>query len=377
MASSRDWPEPGAHTLLSLFSTHLPAKRDAPKPDHPLHPNRVPTRVLVLGVNERRVTVYSQQCTALNLVWLLHETHVLGPLGLVAVVGAGAGGLTAAAGAACKGHRVILLNKSLDAMPQQRFARHRWLHPRIFDLPGENWWKEDSDLPLLPWKADNADEVRRRIIQRFEAAPWRERVEYEGGVDHVVFVPALRASPKPDRSVVADGILSALRLEALPWWTAYGYATSRSDDAPTQLAFAHQLISLGSTKEAPGEVRETAYTALRRAIRCQRQTKRGDPEREHWVDALLTAGEFMTLGGDERMEAVGAEFETRWDLPPGDRAVIGRLFALRALEPKWPGWLRRLLYVMSRPASLLQTRCRGTVSPGLPASWGRSPWSTC
>jgi NADPH-dependent 2,4-dienoyl-CoA reductase/sulfur reductase-like enzyme len=150
MTRSRQLPT-DPFTLLSLFATHAPPA--GYESDDPRHPSRVPTRVFVLGVNERRVTLYSQQCRALNLIWLLHETGVLksSSPGRVAVVGAGAGGLTAAAGAACKGHEVFLLNKSLDAMPQQRFARHRWLHPRIFDWPlRRRRERADPGLPDVP-----------------------------------------------------------------------------------------------------------------------------------------------------------------------------------------------------------------------------------
>jgi len=176
------WPDP--HALLSLFSTHR-------RPFGGVDQTRTPTRVFVLGVNERRVTLYSQQCRALNLVWLLHETGVLEPgKGAVAVVGAGGSGLTAAAAAACKGHEVLLLNDVAERMPLQRFARHRWLHPRIFDWPAAGWWRDRAGLPLLDWKAGSADEVRLQILSAFDRAPWRWRVECVPRAQRIKVIPA-------------------------------------------------------------------------------------------------------------------------------------------------------------------------------------------
>src|SRR4051794_3389628 len=79
------------HALLSLFSTHVPNAKEEANPRGLYAEHRTPTRVYVVGVNERRVTLYSQQSRALNLVWLLHETGVLTRGGDedVAVIGAG------------------------------------------------------------------------------------------------------------------------------------------------------------------------------------------------------------------------------------------------------------------------------------------------
>ena len=143
-----------------------------------------------MGENERRVTVYSQQCRALNLIWLLHETAVLdAERRQVAVMGAGAGGLTAAAAAAYKGCDVFLISDSPEAMPLQRFARHRWLHPHIFEWPAEGWWKDDAGLPLLNWKAGDAHSVRQEILAQFDDARGRARVHDCFGVDDVVVEP--------------------------------------------------------------------------------------------------------------------------------------------------------------------------------------------
>jgi hypothetical protein len=227
--SAEAWPD--AHALLSLFSTHVPGPDEDLKPDAVVDEHRVPTRVFVLGVNERRVTVYSQQCRALNLVYLLHQTGVIqrDADDCVVVIGAGAGGLTAAAAAACTGHNVILLNDAVEPMPLQRFARHRWLHPHLFDWPGRGWWNDQADLPLLDWTAADAASVRDQIIRSFNSAPWRGLICYDQAVEDVCVDPA-------DKSSHSTGVTWSCRGRtdehacASAVVLAVGFGLERSDD---------------------------------------------------------------------------------------------------------------------------------------------------
>lgn len=235
------WPD--AHALLSLFSTHVPSPDEDQSPDDDQSPDedqkphgtfdehRIPTRVFVLGVNERRVTVYSQQCRALNLIYLLHQTGVLqrGAEDRVAVIGAGAGGLTAAAAAACTGHEVVLLNDSVEPMPMQRFARHRWLHPHLFDWPRKGWWNHRADLPLLDWTAADAASVRDEIIGRFNDASWRGLIRYEDAVEGVSVHPADESSKSAEVTWSRHGE-PAEPTRASAVVLAIGFGLERSDD---------------------------------------------------------------------------------------------------------------------------------------------------
>jgi hypothetical protein len=89
----------------------------------------------VLGCFEQRVTLYSQQVRALNLIYALLEERVVPPEGCIAVIGAGAAGMTAAAAAAFKGCRVVLLEQQSDLLSLQSGNMTRWLHPHIYDWP--------------------------------------------------------------------------------------------------------------------------------------------------------------------------------------------------------------------------------------------------
>src|SRR5271155_5680130 len=95
--------------------------------------------VYVLGCFARYQTLYSQQVRALNLIAAMCETGHLRQGTRLAVVGAGAAGLTAAAAGAYRGASVTLLEQLEGPMEIQRNNRQRWLHPRIYDWPDPAW----------------------------------------------------------------------------------------------------------------------------------------------------------------------------------------------------------------------------------------------
>ncbi|UQA57507.1 FAD-dependent oxidoreductase [Polyangium aurulentum] len=138
---------------------------------------RVPgmPRVFVLGSFERRVTIYSQQVRALNLAEALFRAGEIEPGARVAVVGAGAAGLTFAAGAAHHGARVTVLEKEAAPLPLFRYAPNRWLHPRVYDWPLPGWEHARAGLPVLDWNAGTVEEVRRQL-----EAGWNEQLAKEG-----------------------------------------------------------------------------------------------------------------------------------------------------------------------------------------------------
>lgn len=72
--------------------------------------------VYVLGCFERRITLYTQQVRALNLVHSLFAEERLKADSKLAVIGGGAAGLTAA-GTAIRGARVTVFEQASDLLP--------------------------------------------------------------------------------------------------------------------------------------------------------------------------------------------------------------------------------------------------------------------
>jgi pyridine nucleotide-disulfide oxidoreductase len=131
---------------------HLQVPGEAPDSLEPIY---------VLGSFERRVTLYSQQVRALNLAFALFETGQLKAGARVAVIGAGASGITAAIGLAHLGAKVELIERTDVLSPLQRACRTRWIHPHIYDWPAPGSEEDEATLPLVGWKAGYAHDIAR------------------------------------------------------------------------------------------------------------------------------------------------------------------------------------------------------------------------
>src|SRR5580704_11251667 len=119
--------------------------------------------VYLLGSLNRHITVYSQQCRAINLIHaLIHTSGLDGKL--VAVVGAGFAGLTAAAWTLEKSTAKVTL---FDVAPRplwlQDRCANRWIHPGIYDWPLPGSLEPRTSLPVLNWRADTAGNVAKQV----------------------------------------------------------------------------------------------------------------------------------------------------------------------------------------------------------------------
>jgi hypothetical protein len=125
----------------------------------------------IVGCLERRVTLYSQQVRALNLVHALIETGKLTATKKIAVVGAGAAGLTAAA-AIVRAFPDIRTLDVYERMPEllhlQTASHSRSLHPHLYDWPTPGAMQPRADLPVLDWSAGPASQVAETLLADFE-----------------------------------------------------------------------------------------------------------------------------------------------------------------------------------------------------------------
>jgi hypothetical protein len=159
------------------------------------------------------VAFYTQQCRALNLVWALAQRNgkadVLGAVedrpgeGLkgkrVVVVGAGAAGLTAAAGAALAGAHVRILEKAERPMSLQIGCDHRFLHPRFHYWPRKRSQSAAAALPLLTWSVGTAGQVADTIVDQFhQINDWLALSEAaKGGFHRIELVYNVRGIEEP------------------------------------------------------------------------------------------------------------------------------------------------------------------------------------
>jgi hypothetical protein len=138
-----------------------------------------------IGTFESGVTVLSQQVRALNLVWALVESELVDcdptsnsqkPL-RIAIVGAGFAGITTAAALiAKKAWAEITLLEERDALlPLQLGSDNRWLHPRIYDWPGDRSESSAAMIPILNWTAARASDVTVQILAEWKQVAGRQK----------------------------------------------------------------------------------------------------------------------------------------------------------------------------------------------------------
>jgi hypothetical protein len=184
----------------------------------------------ILGSFAGRVTIYSQQVRALNLVDALCKTGQMAKGTPVAVVGGGIAGLTAAAAAAVRGAEVTLIEKENEFFPIQRHTTTRYLHPHIYDWPlGDR--KEGSGavakLPLLRWTAAPANAVFDRLDEE-----WRK-------------LRALYGARQPKQLMETR----FLRLDAAAHERLELTVQEKSSSEPTRLTAAIVILALGFGRE--------------------------------------------------------------------------------------------------------------------------------
>ena len=133
----------------------------------PSDPNQ--ERLYFLGTFDRRITFYSQQVRALRLAHALDETGAILPSHTVAVVGAGAAGVTIAMALALMGHDVTLYDPADDILHLQS-GSDRLLHPHIYEWPRVGSLDSQAGLPILDWTAGSGAQVCAALQQSFESA---------------------------------------------------------------------------------------------------------------------------------------------------------------------------------------------------------------
>lgn len=125
-----------------------------------------------VGPFEGRITFYSQQVRALRLADALNRSGQLTPQQRVAVVGAGAAGVTIALAIALIGNDVTLYDPA-DKVLQLQSASPRLLHPHIYEWPRLGSLNDHAGLPFLDWSADSGNRVCAELQASFEAARTR------------------------------------------------------------------------------------------------------------------------------------------------------------------------------------------------------------
>ncbi|MFL5381458.1 MAG: FAD-dependent oxidoreductase [Longimicrobiaceae bacterium] len=141
----------------------------------------VPDRpdVYLLGTYAKRLTLYSQQTRAINLVDAIHWYRQPWRDVSLAVVGGGVAGITAAARAAQLGARVTLFERLQGVLEIQRKSE-RWLHPTLYEWPfsGLDEHEGRTQLPVMNWHAATAEKVADELTEEWNGSYQRMVTPY-------------------------------------------------------------------------------------------------------------------------------------------------------------------------------------------------------
>jgi hypothetical protein len=121
-----------------------------------------------LGTCERRITFYSQQVRAFRLARALHERGVIKGGDAIAVVGAGAAGVTSALALGLLGYDVGLYDPAVEVL-QLQSASPRLLHPHIYEWPALGSLDKSARLPFLDWNLDTGKPIAKRLAAEFHS----------------------------------------------------------------------------------------------------------------------------------------------------------------------------------------------------------------
>lgn len=121
-----------------------------------------------LGTCERRITFYSQQVRAFRLVRALHERGFLKQNDAIAVVGAGAAGLTSALALGLLGYDVSLYDPAVEVL-QLQSASSRLLHPHIYEWPELGSLEKSAGLPFLDWQLATGKPIAEQLAAEFHS----------------------------------------------------------------------------------------------------------------------------------------------------------------------------------------------------------------
>jgi len=153
---------------------------------------RVPEEkgMFVIGCFERPATLYMQQVCALNLIYALDASRRLKGR-VLAVIGGGPAGLTAAAAAASRGALVTVLERiETDVLSLAgSVTNRRWLHPHIYDWPKAGTEEPSTNLGVLDWSAGPADKVIDHLRKKWKLLERELRIETHLGATEISVSP--------------------------------------------------------------------------------------------------------------------------------------------------------------------------------------------
>ena len=218
----------------------------------------------ICGCFDRRITVFTQQARALTLIRALFDAGDLEKGNKLGVIGGGFAGITAAVAAAHKGCEVTLFDANDAVLSLQSAARHRYLHPHIYDWPEPGSTNPVAGLPFLTWEAGYCDAIVRNLREEFEqhCAKFGEQLRHEKNATISHVRPHLAGDKRVQ--LIGNEAMIAERFHVVLVATGYGLEASTSywtgDDLDGPFSSMQRILVSGS---GDGGLVDVARAAMR------------------------------------------------------------------------------------------------------------------
>jgi hypothetical protein len=143
-----------------------------------MHHSQRPGLYFLAAGHEKRMSTFAQQNRAITLVgYFLDFLPPEKRPQTVAVIGAGAAGMTAAVLFAWRGVTATLYEQSeapvgLLSSAGSDEKSDRYIHPRLYEWPAEDWNRAQAQLPVLDWNAGTGEEVTKQFLASWEI--WKQ-----------------------------------------------------------------------------------------------------------------------------------------------------------------------------------------------------------
>jgi hypothetical protein len=121
----------------------------------------------------------------------------IGPDDVIAIVGGGVAGITAAAYALRRGMRVTVFEKFNEPFMLQQ-GSGRWLHPAIYDWPTNGWKEEGTSLPCMNWRAGPAVDVVATLRREWHTLRAKPQLAWAPNTT------ITRIEPSPEGAILQD-----------------------------------------------------------------------------------------------------------------------------------------------------------------------------
>ena len=124
----------------------------------------------------------------------------------VAIIGGGVAGTTAACFLLKAGAKVTLFERESDVLMRFKAAKHRLIHPHLYDWPRPGWDDQEARVPHMNWRFGSAASIADELYEKFDetVAIYGEQMRIHKNVSKVSYETHSVTAEIPGKEAVSD-----------------------------------------------------------------------------------------------------------------------------------------------------------------------------